>query len=116
MFPTQLNKGLGNKEGIPLKEEDIKAIIIDLGVAHKVDLITSDHGRMMADLRSGRFVLDKLLLISTSGQKHCWRIQKVMDDGLTIMDPAIGGFRKMDWNEFLSQGRAFIVLDLDKSL
>ncbi len=43
LFPTQLQKGLEDKEGIPTKENDIKTIIIGLGIAKNVEPITSDH-------------------------------------------------------------------------
>jgi len=51
------------------------------------------------------------MLMSTTGDLHGWRIDAVEEDGLIVMEPMSGKFRKMSWEEFRSSGKALLKMD-----
>jgi hypothetical protein len=62
-------------------------------------------------LKAGKFPLKKVILFTTDGERHGWRIDAVEEDGLRVMEPMIGDFRKMTWEEFRSSGKALLKMD-----
>jgi len=110
-FGEKLRRGEGVNEGIPPFTKDMEEILVESGVCQKAESITSGHDKLIADLKAGKFALNKLVLMSTSGQLHGWRIDAVEEDGLRVMEPEIGDFRKMTWEEFRSSGKALLKMD-----
>jgi hypothetical protein len=110
-FPEKLRHGQGVNEGIPPSTKDMEEILVASGVCQKAESITSGHDKLIADLKEGKFALNKLVLMSTSGELHGWRIDTVEKDGLIVMEPMSGNFRKMSWEEFRSSGKALLKMD-----
>lgn len=110
-FPKKLRRGEGVNEGIPPSTKDMEEILVASGVCQRAESVTSGHDQLIADLREGSFTLNKVILMSTSGELHAWRIDAVEEDGLRVMEPMTGDFRKMTWEEFRSSGKALLTMD-----
>ncbi|SRR6266487_4116520 len=107
-FPEKLRHAKGIEEGIPASTTEIEQLLQESGLCEKATSIQAEADTMIADLKEKKFALNKLLLISTTGDRHCWRIDAVLDDGLRVMEPMTGDFRKMSWEEFRSERKAFV--------
>ena len=110
-FPKKLRRGEGVNEGIPPSTKDMEEILVASGVCQRAESVTSGHDQLIADLREGSFTLNKVILMFTSGMLHAWRIDAVEEDGLRVMEPMTGDFRKMTWEEFRSSGKALLTMD-----
>jgi hypothetical protein len=110
-FPEKLRYGQGVNEGIPPTTKDMEEILVASGVCQHAESITLGHDRLINDLREGKFILNKLILMSTTGELHGWRIDAVEEDGLRVMEPVDGNFREMSWEEFRSSGKALLKMD-----
>jgi hypothetical protein len=112
LFPDKLRYGKGIEEGIPPTTKEMEELVVAVGLCKKAAHLTFGHDKMIDDLKNKQFPandLNKFLLISTTGERHCWRVDAVEEDGLQVMEPMIGDFKKMTWEEFRSEGKAFLV-------
>jgi hypothetical protein len=111
-FPDKLRHGKGVEEGIPPSTKEMEELAVAVGLCKKAAHLTLGHDKIIDDLKNQRWPvnrLDRFLLINASGARHCWRVDAVEEDGLRVMEPMDGGFRKMPWEEFRSDDKAILV-------
>ena len=110
-FPEKLRFGQGVNEGIPPSTKEMEEIVVESGLCQSAKSITTGHDILIGDLKAGKFPLKKVILFTTDGERHGWRIDAVEEDGLRVMEPMTGDFRKMTWEEFRSSGKALLKMD-----
>lgn len=110
-FPSQLQSGQ-QKEGVPITQQALKEVIVNLGLAHTVQHVQDKPEIMLAFLRSANSLdTKKILVCSTTPSGHCWRLFSVQPDAVTLMNPWTGQKEPLPDEKFKELGIEFIALD-----
>jgi ABC-type bacteriocin/lantibiotic exporter with double-glycine peptidase domain len=110
-FPDELKRSPPQKIGVPSNWQDNEKIFKGLGLASKVTF-EQPSAKQAIDFLKNQTRTPQRIFINTNGHGggfHCVRLYEVRDEGVTIMDPIDGRFKKWSWPEFETQYYALVV-------